>query len=206
MWHLLITGLLLGWGAAIPIGPVNLEIMRRNLRFGTRYGMALGGGAASADVTYLLLMAIGALTLLTHPQAVRICSLLGAVILAWFALQAFRSKVESTDGKIIKITKTYSAIRHYFEGYFMTLLNPYTVIFWASVSSQITLIAEQKHAHIISMGVGVILGAVSWMLGLNIVVAKTRHKISPRVMKGFNIFGGVLLLGFAGYTVFHFLR
>ncbi len=31
----LLFGLLLGWGAAIPIGPMNLEIIRRNLRYGT---------------------------------------------------------------------------------------------------------------------------------------------------------------------------
>ncbi len=33
--HFLIFGLLLGLGAAIPIGPVNLEIIRRNLKDGT---------------------------------------------------------------------------------------------------------------------------------------------------------------------------
>jgi threonine/homoserine/homoserine lactone efflux protein len=40
--HLLLFGILLGMGAAIPIGPINLEIIRRNLRFGTSFGIATG--------------------------------------------------------------------------------------------------------------------------------------------------------------------
>ena len=38
-------GILLGWGVAVPLGPVNVEIARRTLRRGFRAGFFLGMGA-----------------------------------------------------------------------------------------------------------------------------------------------------------------
>ena len=39
-------GILLGWGVAVPLGPVNVEIARRTLRGGFRAGFFLGMGAS----------------------------------------------------------------------------------------------------------------------------------------------------------------
>src|SRR5688500_17340934 len=89
--HFLLMGILLGMGAAIPIGPVNLEIIRRNLRFGTPYGIVLGLGACTADVTYLFLLSIGALSLLQYPHVLKTFGLGGSLLLAWFAISAFRN-------------------------------------------------------------------------------------------------------------------
>jgi len=49
---LFLNGLALGLGAAAPIGPVNVEIARRTLRFGRRAGFLLGCGAVTVDVGY----------------------------------------------------------------------------------------------------------------------------------------------------------
>ena len=67
MLNLFIFGLFLGWGAAIPIGAINLEIIRRNLRFSTASGLAFGLGACVADVTYLVLLSVGILQFLNYP-------------------------------------------------------------------------------------------------------------------------------------------
>ena len=47
-----VEGVLIGLGAAAPIGPVNVEIARRTLRGGFAAGVALGAGAVSVDVGY----------------------------------------------------------------------------------------------------------------------------------------------------------
>ena len=92
MLHQFIFGLLLGLGAAIPLGPMNLEIIRRNLRFGSVYGIALGLGACSADVTYLVLLSLGALSILTHPLILQVIGVIGSSILLWFGYSALRLK------------------------------------------------------------------------------------------------------------------
>ena len=55
-----LQGLLLGFSAAVPIGPVNVMIMSAAIN-SFRSAFAIGLGAMSADVAYLLLLAFGGL-------------------------------------------------------------------------------------------------------------------------------------------------
>jgi len=108
MWHLLFLGVILGWGAAIPIGPMNLEMARRNLRFGTSYGFALGLGACTADLTYIVLITSGALVLLHHPLTLKIVGVVGAFVLAWFGLQAIKTSVDVSLNVFVSVSVSVS--------------------------------------------------------------------------------------------------
>lgn len=191
--HLLLLGILLGMGAAIPIGPVNLEIIRRNLRFGTAYGIVTGLGACTADITYLVLLCLGALALLQYPEVLRAFGLIGSLILIWFAVGAFRAKATETVDK----SSLPSLFRYGVEGYAITIINPYTILFWASVSSQISLDALSDSNAIALAGAGVVIGTVGWVLFLNGLIHFTRHKLTANAVKWLNYTGGVILLGFA---------
>lgn len=196
--HFLFVGILLGMGAAIPIGPVNLEIIRRNLRFGTSYGVMLGLGACGADVTYLLLLCAGALTLLQYPQVLRAIGFLGAFVLAWFGISAFRSSKASTKEHVLP---SPSLLRYGVEGYIITLINPYTILFWASISSQISITAVHHLYAIFFIGAGVIIGTVGWVVVLNGLLHFTRHHLSATVMTWLNYIGGFILLCFAAMGI-----
>jgi L-lysine exporter family protein LysE/ArgO len=190
---LLFIGILLGLGAAIPIGPVNLEMIRRNIRFGTSFGIITGLGACIADLTYLILLCLGALTLLQYPTVLRTIGFVGALILAWFAINAFRSKITDIPEHFV-----YPSLwRQGIEGYFITLINPYTILFWASVSSQISFSASENENMMLLGGTGVIIGTVSWVLILNGIIHHTRHRLNKTTIKWLNYTGGVILLGFA---------
>ncbi|MEO8401265.1 MAG: LysE family transporter [Gammaproteobacteria bacterium] len=191
--HLLLIGILLGLGAAIPIGPVNLEIIRRNLRFGTSYGIVTGLGACAADVTYLALLCAGALALLQYPDVLRVIGFVGSLIIGWFGINAFRAK---TTDVIDKKTRP-SLIRYGVEGYVITLLNPFTILFWASVSAQISVLATSNINALWFAGSGVILGTMSWVIFLNGLVHFTRHKLTPKAIKWLNYTGGIILISFA---------
>ncbi len=194
MFHLIILGLFLGWGAAIPIGPLNLEIVRRNLSYGLASGTAIGLGACSGDLTYLILLSVGALTILAHGAALKVFGLIGAFILAWFGYQALTMKPQNDTYKEVVLKPVW---RHYIEGYALVMISPYTVLFWLSVSSQIATYASNGvHASVL-IAIGVITGAVSWTLALNIALHYTKHKLSMRAMLWFNRIGGVIILGFA---------
>lgn len=190
---LLLFGILLGLGAAIPIGPVNLEMVRRNLRYGTPCGLSLGLGACTADVTYLVLLCVGALSLLQYPEIVRIIGIIGSLVLAWFGISAFRAQIPDTPEHLVR----HALWKHTFEGYCMTLINPFTILFWASVTSQITLTMTQHNHVILLAGSGVVLGTVSWVLFLNCIIHFTRHRLNPTVIQWLNYAGGMILLGFA---------
>ncbi|MDR3477268.1 MAG: LysE family translocator [Gammaproteobacteria bacterium] len=200
--HLLLFGILLGMGAAIPIGPVNLEMIRRNLRFGTHYGIMTGLGACTADLTYLILLCLGALTLLQYPDVLRGLGLVGSLVLGWFGINAFRSKL--TD--IPEQNKSPSLFRFSLEGYLITLINPYTILFWASISSQLSMIAASHDYTILLAGTGVIVGAAAWVFILNGFLHFTRHRLSKKAIHRLNYVGGVILLGFAAIGLIRVAR
>jgi L-lysine exporter family protein LysE/ArgO len=172
---------------------VNLEIVRRNLRFGTPSGLSLGLGACTADVTYLVLLCLGTLSLLQYPEVLRVIGLIGSLVLAWFGISALRAQIPTTP----EHTTRHALWKHTLEGYCMTLINPFTILFWASVTSQISLAASQHSNIILLAGSGVILGTVSWVVFLNSIVHFTRHRLNATVIKWLNYLGGTILLGFA---------
>ncbi len=199
MIHTLLLGILIGWGVAIPIGPVNLEITRRNLNYGFRYGIAIGLGATSADLTYIILLISGALIVLTHPDVLRTISILGSLVLFWFGWKAMTTKLVGRD----KSSKQASLGKCFALGYSMAFLSPYNILFWASLTSQIANIALHYPNAIYSMSAGVLLGTLSWLMGLNIGLHITRHKISPQVIHKLNLSGGLILWAFASYGLLH---
>ena len=204
--HLILIGLLLGWGAAVPVGPINLEIIRRNLRFGAKYGIALGMGADLVDLTYLILLSAGALAILTHPLVLKVVGIIGSIVLVWFGISALRMKTnKSTSNNSIEKQTTYSPLRHFFEGYVMTMFNPYTILFWSALSAQIANLAHKGTHAPIYTAIGVILGTTSWVLVLNITLHFTKHRLSAKVIDRLNFGGGIILLAFAALGFWHAL-
>jgi L-lysine exporter family protein LysE/ArgO len=191
--HILLLGVLLGIGASIPIGPVNLEIIRRNLRYGISYGTLTGLGACAADVVYLALLCIGAMSLLHYPSVMRCMGIAGSIILAWFAIKAFNAKTP-----VLKEDKTSpSLLLFLIEGFIITLINPYTILFWSSVSSQVSLLAASGTQVIWIVGAGVIIGTVGWVLILNNILHFTRQHLTERIITRLNHTGGIILLCFS---------
>ncbi len=197
--HFVLFGILLGLGAAIPIGPVNLEIARRNLQLGFWYGIFTGLGAIMADLLYLCILSAGALQLLQHKSVLFWINLIGSAVLAWFGIQALRaSTLPHLSAKLQRKPLKYYLI----AGFGMTLFNPYTILFWASVSSQ-TVVITQQHGNVALLaGIGVILGTLSWIVFLNTVIHCSRHYLSGTIERGLNLAGGFILLGFAVFGVF----
>lgn len=200
MWGLFFIGLLLGWGAAIPIGPLNLEIIRRNLRFGFTAGLGIGLGACSGDITYLVFLLTGALVILTHALLLKFFSFFGALILGWFGYQALTMRVDHSAKQSIKPKPMW---RHYVEGYLLIMVSPYTVLFWLSVSAQVAEYAKGGVGSALIMSFGVIAAVLSWSTGLNLAIHFTRHKLSAKLILWLNRIGGIIILGFAVASMVH---
>ena len=190
--NLFFYGVLMGLGAAIPFGPVNMEITRRNLHYGTGAGIAFGLGPCLADVTYLVLFGLGALTLLQYPKILQILGLAGSLVLAWYGIKALRAKKEEETPSMQK--KAF--FRQILAGYGMTLLSPYNVLFWSSLMAQIALLSNSEHS-IVLAALGVLAGAVSWNFFLNGLLHFTRHKLPQKITRSLNFIGGCILLVFA---------
>ena len=89
-WTIHAKGFGVGLGVAAPIGPVNVEIIRRGLRSGFREAFSLGMGAVTADAIYLALVCLGVSRIAEYPAVRTTLLALGVVMLETLGAMALR--------------------------------------------------------------------------------------------------------------------
>ena len=184
-----LEGFLLGLGAAVPLGPINVLIMSNALR---HYGaaVALGSGAMSADITYLLLILLGLFHFMEDPTVKLVMAVAGSAFLLYLAWLIFKGRHEPIH--LQKIDKA-PIFANWLKGYTLTLLNPYTVIFWLSVSAYI---ATKKLDPFFTV-LGLFSAIILWITLMPLLIHKTKHLFSQRIVTLFSVASASILAFFA---------
>lgn len=191
------TAILLGLSAAVPIGPVNLEIMRRGLHGGFRPAVTVGLGAATVDGLYSMLFTLGFATLRAPWQ--QAVGLAGALLLVGLGLFTIRGATRNTSPQDnAGEPETPSNVGGYITGFGMTATNPMTLVFWASVGATLTQLSGAGTGGKLFLAAGVIFGALLWVFGFAYLLHRTRHLVSATWRKAVTIAGGA---GIAGYGI-----
>ena len=91
--NLLISGLLIGFGIAAPVGPIGVLCIKRTLNEGRLVGLATGLGAATADALYGLIAGLG----LTSISSLLVeqrgwLQLFGGLFLLYLGVRTFASR------------------------------------------------------------------------------------------------------------------
>lgn len=168
-----LQGMLLGLTAAVPLGPINLLIMNEALKV-YKNGVSVGFGAMSADATYLLLILFGLSTYFNHHALLNTLSLLGSLFLFYMAYSIYKNRNEKIK-KMDAHVKS-SLLKHYFKGYALTLLSPYTMVFWLSVA---TLSLSKSHPIFIVSGM--LFAIFLWITLMPYFIYRTKHLISQQM-------------------------
>ncbi len=184
-----IEGFILGIGAAVPLGPINVLIMSYALRSYPE-AVAIGAGAMSADITYLTLVSLGFIWFMKIKMVSIIFSIAGGVFLLYLAWLIFKERKKQIKSK--KIEKS-SIIKNYLKGLSLTLLNPYTVLFWMSVSAYIS----SKHLDIKLAILGLFSSIVLWISLMPLAIYKSKHLISQKIAESFSVVSSLILAFFA---------
>jgi L-lysine exporter family protein LysE/ArgO len=199
---LLINGVLLGLGAAAPIGPINVEIARRTLRFGRTAGFLLGCGAVTVDVAYAIVTSVTFLPVQRYPRVMAVLSIAAAIFLAYLAYRCLRSALggHGTNGEEQASTPADgpSKAGHYATGLLLTALNPMTLGFWfVAVPGAVASLTGGSRADLPLICGGVFLGAFSWVCFFTWLVGRLTRFGGQRWVGWIDIGGGVMLLAFA---------
>ena len=199
-------GVLLGLGAAAPIGPVNVEIARRSLRGGFRAGFLLGCGAVTVDVTYAILTSLGVRPLLAQPRVMAALGIAGAAVLVYLGVMCFVSAARQWRGATANGDSEKPAERHYVTGLAMTSLNPMTLAFWCVV---VPGKAGQWSANPVRdlpwVCAGVFFGAISWVVCFTGAMTWVGRRGKRATWLAADIAGGTMLLAFAAYALWRML-
>lgn len=185
-----------GWLVAAPIGPVNLEIIRRSLRDGLAAGFVVGLGAVCIDTLYLFLFSAGLAPLVAHPPVQLALHLLGGIVLTTLGVLAWRDafRLESLparDATRVHAPRHSALAAGFIAGLAMTATNPMTVAFWSSLALNF---AGLPLGHRLLSAAALFAGCLSWVLTLMGTLAFARRFAGVAFFRVVTVLGGTALL------------
>ncbi len=191
-------GMFIGVALAAPIGPVNIEIISRGIRFGFRTGWLVGLGALSVDTLYALLVVSG-LTPLADSAALRApLFLAGGVMLAIVGVTSLRTALSHQSDHVVAAPH---AGRSYVTGVLIAALSPMGIVYWLSVGAALVAEAVERVG---STGAPVLVGGVFFGLLAWVTTIALLARIASRFVTGLGMrwitgISGVVILGFAAW-------
>lgn len=198
IFSLFIEGFILGLGAALPLGPINLLIMNEALK-SYKKAVAIGFGAMSVDITYLVLIQYGITNYLKDAVFLNVLSVLGGFFLIYLAFLIFKGRDKHI--KKMKVSKKTTLLSNYIKGYLLTFLNPYTILFWLSVTTYSTTTQS------LGMTVlGLISAIMLWIIIMPYIVYKKRALISDKLSSIIAVVSSVIILLFGLSLLFKSFR
>ena len=193
---LLAYGMFIGVALAAPIGPINVEIISRGIRYGFRNGWYVGLGALTADTIYATIVVSG-LTPIADRPALRVpLFLAGAAMLGWVGINSLRAAIKpAADVK----REAPRGNRSYLAGFLIALLSPMGIVYWLSVGAALVAEAVERVGQIGTpvLVIGVFLGLLTWVTTLSVVAQVSRRFVTGNGMRWITGTSGVVILGFA---------
>jgi threonine/homoserine/homoserine lactone efflux protein len=196
MWGPLLAGLGIGALAAANVGPIWLLCVRTSARFGWRSGAGIGLGAATVDLGYAVLGALGAAALLQLAPLRIGLGLLGAAVLVYLGLRtlrdAWRVRLGAEDESEVLDP------RHAFRtGLIATASNPLTILTWGAVfSGAATANVAAGPAAAVAFVVGIGLGSLLFHLVLAGVSGAVGGRLGTTALRWTDAIAGAGLVGF----------
>ena len=199
--------MLLGLGAAAPIGPVNLEIARRTLRHGFIAGLALGCGAVTVDVTYAILTSLSIAPLLKNGILQWDLYLAGSLVITILGIQSLRGAIRPPQIHPDDMPAPTSPHGHYFTGLLMTFFNPMTLTFWfLAVPQAVGQVTADPRHDLAWVCLGVFVATLSWVFCFSGAIALLGQWKGVAWVRIADLAAGLLLLGFAATGFWHLLH
>lgn len=182
----LVTGALVGFSIAVPVGPVGLLCIRRSLSDGRLAGFVTGMGAAAADTLYGLAAAFSLTALTTFLVDHRTSfQLFGGLFMLGLGVATLRSRpVASTADR-----PAHHAGIAFVSAFAITATNPMTVLAFIGIFAGLNLPAADTLASM-RLVLGVFLGSAAWWLILSNGAAHFSRKLRSGGFRALNLIAG----------------
>jgi threonine/homoserine/homoserine lactone efflux protein len=195
----LLTGVIIGFSIAAPVGPIGVLCIRRTLAEGRLHGLVSGLGAATADAVYGCIAAFGLAfisELLVQQQTwLRV---VGGAFLCFLGFRTIlaKSSEKTQNQKKLGLTNAYGST------FLLTLTNPVTILSFAAVFASLGLgSVAGDYGSAALMVLSVFAGSAAWWLILSGAVSLLRMKATPKVLVWINRVSGAIVLGFGLITL-----
>jgi len=200
--YTLVQNILLGLTLAAPIGPVNLEIIKRGLNSGFQQAFLTGAGAMCADTTYLILIFFGLTSFLNFAFMKIFLGIAGSIILIYLGVMSakeFFRKADATENKPHRLFKT-----SFVTGYVLAISSPMTIVWWTGVFG--ALLAAQTHTQTTISAffscLSILLGCFLWVFSLAAALHWGKKIINEKITRFISFFAGLFLILFGIYFLY----
>lgn len=199
----IVLGLIVGFVAAIPLGPINLLAISQVLKRGFLHGFLVGLTAAFLDIVYCFAVLTGISQIASNLKPfLPYFKLFGFVLLIGISIRLmWQSKTYCASRPP---RKNYSdAHRPIIAAFLFYVSNPSLYAFWPAVGGIVT--AHQWVSNtgwqpiIFATACGV--GSVIWYFILTKYVSKYNHQFEPATFRKILFSTGIILLGYAVYAL-----
>ncbi len=197
-----LSGMIAGYGIAIPVGAIAVLIIDTSMRHGFRHGFAAGAGAASADLLYASLAAGagGLLAPLIAPAASVIGTVSGLVLflMALSGLRALRRDAASSGTPSASGRSSRSTFLRFTA---LTIVNPLTVVYFSALLLG-TGVGQLTTRSLLVFIAGAFIASLSWQTMLAALGAWAHVAAGTSFRRVSGLVGNLVILGFAVTTLF----
>ncbi|HVU16275.1 MAG TPA: LysE family transporter [Candidatus Didemnitutus sp.] len=187
-------GFILGFSIAAPVGPIGLLCIQRTLDRGRLHGFLSGLGAATADMLYGLVAALGLTSIASILLGVRFWLQLGGALFLVFL--GIRTMLARPVGPAVDRRDAGNLLGAYLSIFVLTLANPATIISFLAIFSGFGLgPREATNASTVSLVLGVFLGSAAWWLTLSSITGFVRLRLNETGRRSINILAGLCIIG-----------
>jgi threonine/homoserine/homoserine lactone efflux protein len=188
----LLSGLIAGWGVAVPLGAIGVMLVDLGMRAGFRRASAAAAAVATADLLYAAVAAAAgsaaASLLEPHEHTMKLAA--AGVLVAVVAL-GLRSVGRRREAEVPHARRLYGRFLA------LTAINPTTVVYFVALIAGLPAVASApapaKAAFVVAVG----LASLSWQLTLAGSGAALHHRLPDQARLWTALAGNALVLGLA---------
>jgi threonine/homoserine/homoserine lactone efflux protein len=203
---IIFLGFFIGLIAAIPIGPVNLLVVRRTLAYDPLHGFMSGLGAVLADAVYASITGFGftaiAQLIKGHSTTLQV---VGGLMLLFFGARMYVAppNIRLENGDQQGESKALPLLRAMMSTFALAVTNPATLLAFTAMFAGVAGWVGQEASFYGAafLVVGVLAGSTFWWFALTTITGLFHRHIDERVMTVINKVSGVIITAF-GVAVF----
>jgi threonine/homoserine/homoserine lactone efflux protein len=205
-FYLILSGVVMGLIAAVPIGPVNLICIRRSFAFGSLNGFVSGLGAALGDGIFAAITGFGLTWIAQLIEGyATIIELAGGAMMVWMGYRIFvsppvlRCPEDRGDSEGTNLARAMAST------FLLTITNPATLLAFTVMFAGLGGLAGGAGTfHDAGFVVaGVIGGSAGWWLVLTTVIGLFHTRIDEKAMRRINRGSGFLVAIFGLVVLIH---
>lgn len=199
MLGMIIGNIFLGLSIAAPVGPINIEIVKRGLSYGFWAALFVGIGGMSSDLLLMGAMFLGMSAILTIGWVKILLMIMGAVVLIHSGLLSLKAPDLLRDqSQEHRHVSSYLRWNSFLKGFLIAGTNPMNLLFWISIYGSVLSGAFQEENIMTSflLSLLVFIGIGLWNLNLAFTTHFGRLLASPLVLRGVHVVASLVLIGF----------